>query len=77
MPMRELGTPDPNLRTSPILQPVELEPPPTVDDNTTLPVCFFNGEEFDHGSYIRSGDTVLRCEGGVWAALPRDDDDFA
>lgn len=74
--MRNLGTPHPDLRTSPVLMPFELEERPTADDNTTLPACYFNGEVFDHGSYIRSGDSVLRCEAGVWAVLPRDDDDF-
>jgi hypothetical protein len=74
--MRNLGVPDPDLRNSPVLEPVELEDRPSADDNTTLPVCYFNGESFEPGSYVRSGDMVLRCEGGVWAALPRDDDDY-
>jgi len=31
------------------------------------PVCYFNGEEFGIGEYVRSGSEVLQCSGrGVW-----------
>jgi len=30
------------------------------------PVCYFNGAEYKHGSYVVSGSQVLQCSYGVW-----------
>ena len=35
-----------------------------------LPVCWFNGEAYDSGIMLRSGDGSLRCcEKGVWIRM--------
>ncbi len=62
----QVGVPDPELKTSPILD----------DDDTELlsldlegegGACYFNGVRFPIGQYVRSGDEILHCEGrGVW-----------
>lgn len=70
MAIREVGAQDPNLGNSPIVGPVEDYDEaelgePEIDD--TIPqACLFNDERFAHGSYVRSGDTILHCENGVW-----------
>jgi hypothetical protein len=71
--MRDLGAQDPNLHNSPIAQPVldmddESIDEPAVDDSVPG-VCLFNEERFEHGSYVRSGDTILRCENGIWTDI--------
>jgi hypothetical protein len=30
------------------------------------PVCFYNGAEYSHGSFVASGSQVLKCSYGVW-----------
>ncbi|MEJ2131073.1 MAG: DUF1496 domain-containing protein [Gammaproteobacteria bacterium] len=30
------------------------------------PVCFFNGEAYDDGALVKSGESVLRCDRGIW-----------
>lgn len=59
-----VGAPDPELKTSPILEPgdeelygVELEPG----------ICYFNSVRYVSGQYVCSGDELLRCDAsGVW-----------
>ncbi|MBP1151025.1 MULTISPECIES: DUF1496 domain-containing protein [Methylocaldum] len=62
----QVGAPDPELRTSPILEEFD-------DDYLVLkqqvpgePVCHFNDKRYAHGTYVCSGDTLLRCDYGVW-----------
>jgi hypothetical protein len=69
MPTRKVGAPDPTLRTSPIMTPVAQEEPAPEVDETHEAVCYFNDEPFAHGSYVQTGDQILRCEHGVWAAV--------
>nr|WP_245245606.1 DUF1496 domain-containing protein [Methylocaldum sp. RMAD-M] len=54
------------MRTSPILEEFD-------DDYLVLkqqvpgePVCHFNDKRYAHGTYVCSGDTLLRCDYGVW-----------
>jgi len=73
MAIRDVGAQDPNLQNSPIAWPVEDQDEaaaeePEVDDTEPNP-CYFNGERFAHGSYVRSGDTILHCELGVWTDI--------
>lgn len=59
-----VGAPDPELNTSPILDEEEEE---TLDSELEAPVCYFNGVPYAIGHYVRSGDEILRCAGrGVW-----------
>ena len=59
-----VGAPDPELRTSPILDGEEEE---TLDDELEAGACYFNGSPYPIGRYVRSGDEVLQCAGrGVW-----------
>lgn len=64
----QVGAPDPELKTSPILDdnPEEEEEFP-VDQEEGPAVCYFNNVAYPVGQYVRSGSEVLRCEiGGVW-----------
>jgi len=68
---KQVGTPNPSQRTSPICELGEDDeaggPDRTEPGATT---CFFNGEAFPQGSEVQSGEMVLRCERGSWIAAP-------
>jgi hypothetical protein len=62
----EVGAPDPEKRTSPILDEDE-ELDASLDMEREAGVCFFNGESYAIGSYVTSGSELLHCEErGVW-----------
>ncbi len=64
----QVGAPDPELKTSPIIDESEYdehEGSPDLEIETGA--CFFNGESFAIGQYVRSGSELLLCTGrGVW-----------
>lgn len=60
----QVGAPDPELETSPILDAEERE---DVEPGGTGAVCYFNGVSYPVGQYVLSGHEVLRCEHpGIW-----------
>jgi hypothetical protein len=68
-----VGAPDPELRTSPIVEGsageelAAVDPGTQPDEPAATEVCYFNGCRYRVGDYVRSGDEVLRCDrGGVW-----------
>ncbi|RPI46655.1 MAG: hypothetical protein EHM59_06895 [Betaproteobacteria bacterium] len=62
--MNNVGAPDPELKTSPILDAEEQE---TLDAELEAGACYFNGVTYPIGAYVLSGDEVLHCvERGVW-----------
>ncbi len=61
---QKVGAPDPELKTSPILDENEEF---SLDEELEAPVCYFNGIAYAIGEYVHSGDEILRCsERGVW-----------
>lgn len=63
-PHRQVGAPDPNLETSPILDENERE---DIEPEAASAFCWFNGVASRVGEYVLSGHEVLRCEApGLW-----------
>ena len=64
----QVGAPDPERRCSPIIDESQLdEHAGSGDLELEAGVCYFNGEAFSIGSYVKSGSELLRCNGrGVW-----------
>ena len=64
----QVGAPDPELKNSPIIDEVEYDAEEATPGlETEAPACYFNGEAFALGEYVRSGSEVLQCaERGVW-----------
>jgi hypothetical protein len=64
----QVGAPDPELKTSPIIDESEYdETAASPDLELEAPVCYFNQEAFPLGAYVQSGAEVLQCtEHGVW-----------
>jgi len=59
----QVGAPDPELETSPIVGEDEVE----VEPNVSGGACTFNGVTFRIGDFVQSGAELLRCESpGVW-----------
>jgi hypothetical protein len=62
-----VGAPDPDLKTSPILEEYDEDAPAMVQEYDELPICWYNGESYPSGATVSSGDgSLLRCEKGVW-----------
>lgn len=60
----QVGAPDPELDTSPILDEDERE---DIEPDTGRAFCSFNGVAYRVGDYVLSGHEVLRCEApGLW-----------
>jgi len=61
-----VGAPDPELRNSPIFDDTDADEL-SLDLELEAGVCYFNSLSYVIGSYVCSGDELLRCEGrGVW-----------
>ena len=60
----QVGAPDPEKRTSPILDDDEEF---SLDLELETGACYFNGERFPVGSFVLSGSELLHCEErGLW-----------
>lgn len=60
----QVGAPDPELATSPILDEDERE---DIEPEVASAFCVFNGVNFRVGDYVVSGSELLRCEPpGLW-----------
>ena len=60
----QVGAPDPERRTSPIIDENEEL---SLDMELESGVCYFNGVAYSRGEYLRSGSELLHCEErGVW-----------
>lgn len=63
-PHPQVGAPDPDLDTSPIIDEDERE---DIEPEVSSAFCTFNGAPFRIGEYVLSGSEVLRCEApGLW-----------
>lgn len=62
----QVGVPDPELRTSPIIERDD-DDLPSLDYELEEGVCFFNDVSYPLGQFVRSGNELLKCtERGVW-----------
>lgn len=62
----KVGAPDPELKNSPIFDDTDSDEL-SLDLELETGVCYFNAQSYALGSYVCSGDELLRCEvRGVW-----------
>jgi hypothetical protein len=62
----QVGAPDPELKTSPILDDEDREDY-SLEADEGEGFCYFNDQPFALGDYVCSGSELLRCEElGVW-----------
>lgn len=62
----DLGAQDPELKNSPVAWETDEDTETLRETMPEEPACYFNDAAYEHGSVIRSGTTLLRCEYGIW-----------
>lgn len=62
----QVGAPDPELRTSPILEEADEDYDAAGQQLPEDAVCYFNGDAYRDGDYVRSGTELLHCVRGSW-----------
>lgn len=62
----DVGDQDPEERNSPIAAEEDEETEFLRQDVPGEAVCWFNDVSYGHGSYVRSGTVLLRCDRGLW-----------
>lgn len=63
---RDVGAVDPQLKTSPIAEEMSEEWSILRQEVPETAVCYFNGEPFPSGTFVRSGAVLLECREGLW-----------
>ena len=62
-----VGAPDPELKTSPILDEGDEDYDVLAQEVEDLPGCYFNDVSYADGSYVCSGTSnLLHCSKGIW-----------
>lgn len=62
-----VGAPDPELKTSPILDELE---DLSLDQELESGSCYFNDVPYPRGEFLQSGDELLQCEDrGIWVRI--------
>jgi hypothetical protein len=62
-----VGVPDPELKTSPILEEGKEDYELVAQGNEEDQTCYFNNQAYTDGDYVCSGSGILlRCEKGIW-----------
>ncbi len=64
--IRQVGAPDPELRNSPVADEASDEFEVLKQELPGDPFCYFNNRSYPHNSYVCSGETLLRCDYGIW-----------
>ena len=63
----QVGSPDPELKTSPILEETDEDFEVTAQEVEDLPACYFNNVSYAPGDYVCSGSgELLHCQNGLW-----------
>lgn len=62
----QVGAPDPEKATSPIIEEGRKDQEVDELDTTAGEACMFNGTHFAEGMYVCSGNELLCCRQGHW-----------
>ena len=63
---KQLGAADPERKNSPVAWEADDDTDALREEVPDEAVCFFNDRAYDHGTFIKSGSVVLRCDHGLW-----------
>ena len=65
--MTQVGAPDPELTTSPIVEETDEDYEVAAQETEGLSSCYFNNTSYPSGTFVCSGSgELLRCEAGLW-----------
>lgn len=62
----DVGSPDPELNTSPIADEMDEDYEVLKQELPGEPVCYFNDQSYANNSYVRSSTALLKCDYGIW-----------
>lgn len=62
----DVGAPIPEMKNSPIISDIDADREMTEPEIPEERMCYFNGEGYSHGTYVKTGAVVLQCDRGVW-----------
>jgi hypothetical protein len=63
---QQLGAPDPERKNSPIAWETDEDTETLRESVPDEAVCFFNDHAYEHGTVVKSGSVLLRCDYGLW-----------
>lgn len=67
--IRNVGSVDPDLRNSPVLEESEEDQVVVGQEVPDQSSCYFNGQAYRSGEFVRTGTVVLECRSGVWVEV--------
>jgi hypothetical protein len=71
---KQLGALDPERKSSPVAWEDDDDADRLREAVPDEAVCFFNDRAYEHGTVVKSGSVLLRCDRGLWLpAGPADD----
>jgi hypothetical protein len=62
----DLGAQDPELKNSPVAWESDEDTETLRESIPGDPTCYFNDKPYANGTIVRSGNTLLRCDKGLW-----------
>ena len=71
----EVGAQNPELSNSPVALESDEEYEVIRQEVDGQQVCYFNGQSFENGCYVRSGPSLLVCDRGLWVNAGSSDPD--
>jgi hypothetical protein len=63
---QQLGALDPERKNSPVAWEADEDTETLRESVPDEAVCFFNDLAYDHGTVVKSGTALLRCDHGLW-----------
>jgi hypothetical protein len=71
----DLGAQDPEARNSPVAWETDEDMETLREAVPGEPICYFNGQAYEHDTVIKSGAVLLRCDHGLWVPAGSSDTD--
>jgi len=62
----DVGAQDSELKNSPVAWESDEDSESLRAVEPGEPVCFFNGQAYDHDTVVKCGPELLRCDHGIW-----------
>ena len=63
---RQLGAPDPERKTSPVAWEADDDTEALRESVPGEAACYFNDHAYEHGTVVKTGSVLLRCDHGIW-----------
>jgi hypothetical protein len=71
---KQLGAVDPERKNSPVAWEADEDTEALRETAPDDALCYFNDLAYDHGTVVKSGNVLLRCDRGLWLPTAATDD---